>query len=101
MENKHLKNADSLFDAILSLKNKEECCKLFEDLCTIKEIQDMVQRFEVAKMLDKNQVYSTITAKTGASTATVSRVNKCLVYGSGGYRMAIDRIKGTGKNDIK
>ncbi len=99
MENTHLKNADILFEAILSLKNKEECYKLFEDLCTIKEIQDMAQRFEVAHMLNENQVYSTITAKTGASTATVSRVNKCLMYGSGGYRMAIERIKGKKKND--
>lgn len=94
MDNKHLKTADSLFEAILLLKDKKECYKLFEDLCTIKEIQDMAQRFEVAKMLDENQVYSAITAKTGASTATVSRVNKCLMYGSGGYRMALDRIKG-------
>ncbi len=83
---------DQLFDAILSLKNKEECYALFEDLCTILEINSLAQRFQVAKMLTNHYVYSDIVAKTGASTATISRVNRSINYGAGGYSMIFKRL---------
>ena len=82
-----------LFSAILSLANEEECASFFEDICTIKEIQDLAQRWCVARMLSEGEKYQTIEELTGASTATISRVNKCLNYGSGGYRKVIDKQK--------
>lgn len=84
---------DMLFDAILKLSTLEECYNFFDDLCTIKEVQDMAQRFEVAKMLNENVSYIKISEKTGASTATISRVNKCLVYGSNGYKLALEKME--------
>lgn len=84
---------DKLFKALLSLETIEEFEKFFEDACTIREIKEMAQRYEVAEMLSSGVVYNDIAAKTGASTATISRVNKCLNYGGGGYRTAIDRVK--------
>ncbi len=84
---------DALFRAILSLKNEDECSRFLEDLCTISELQAMKQRFEVALMLDEGRIYSEIAKDTGASTATISRVNKCLKYGADGYRTALDRMK--------
>lgn len=86
-------NLDSLFEAILSLETKEECACFFDDLCTIGEIKSMCQRFEVARLLDKDIIYTEIAEKTGASSATISRVNRCLNYGSGGYRAVLDKIK--------
>ena len=86
----HDENVDFLFDSILMLKDREECYKFFEDLCTVPELKAMAQRITVAKMLNARQVYSEIVAATGASTATISRVKKCLVYGSGGYRNAVE-----------
>lgn len=86
-------NLDSLFEAVLSLKDKEECSCFFEDLCTISEIKSMCQRFEVARMLDKDIIYTEIAEKTGASSATISRVNRCLNYGSGGYRAVLDKME--------
>ncbi len=83
----------SLFEAILSLESVQECAAFFEDVCTIKEIQDISQRYAVAKMLDSGEKYQSIEEATGASTATISRVNKCLTYGSGGYRIAIRKAK--------
>ena len=83
-----------LFSAVLSLENEEECAAFFEDICTIKELQDMSQRLAVAEMLDDGEKYQSIGDATGASTATISRVNKCLNYGSGGYRVALKRLKG-------
>lgn len=93
--NSKLKDAhmDELFRGILSLGSIEECYNFFEDLCTITELRAMAQRFQVAKMLDEGQIYSDIVHETGASTATISRVNKCLVYGTDGYRMVLDRVK--------
>ena len=82
----------SLCEAILSLDNEQECRSFFEDLCTIKEVQDMSQRFRVALMLDEGKNYQEISQATGASTATICRVNKCLQYGNG-YRLALDRAK--------
>ena len=85
------KETRELFRAILSLTSEEECAAFFEDLCTIKEIQDLSQRLQVADMLNRGEKYQTIEQATGASTATISRVNKCLVYGSGGYRLVLDK----------
>lgn len=84
---------DDLFHAVLSLQTIDECYNFFEDLCTINELHAMEQRFQVARMLDRGQLYSEIVQETGASTATISRVNKCLTYGTDGYRTVIDRIK--------
>lgn len=86
-------NMDFLFDAILKLENREECYKFFEDLCTVNELKSISQRVVVAKMLTEKRVYSDIVAATGASTATISRVNRSLSYGEGGYDIAFDRMK--------
>lgn len=83
---------DHLFEAILSLKNEEECYLFFEDLCTVNELLSLSQRFEVAKMLRSQKTYLEIAEKTGASTATISRVNRSLNYGNDGYDMIFDRI---------
>lgn len=83
---------DFLFDAILQLKNREECYQFFEDLCTVPEIKSMSQRIAVAKMLHDNCVYTQIVAKTGASTATVSRVKRSLEYGCDAYEMVFSRM---------
>ncbi len=85
------KNIEFLIDAILSLETKEECYNFFEDLCTIPELKAMSQRLQVAKMLSENRVYSDIVAETGASTATISRVNRSLIYGCDGYSVAFKR----------
>lgn len=84
---------DKLFDAILSLKDKEECYRFFEDVCTINELLSLSQRFEVAKMLRERKTYLEIAEKTGASTATISRVNRSLNYGNDGYEMVFSRLK--------
>ncbi len=83
---------DLLFDAILLLENKEECYKFFEDICTINELLSLSQRFEVAKMLRNQNTYLEIAEKTGASTATISRVNRSLNYGNDGYDMIFSRF---------
>ena len=83
---------ERLFAAILQLKSQEECQQFFEDICTIKEVQDMSQRLEAAILLDRGEGYQAISERVGISTATISRVSRCLNYGSGGYRMAIDRL---------
>ena len=93
MKPKLTPDAKALFEAILSLDGIDECAKFFEDVCTIKEIQDLSQRYAVAKMLDDGEKYQKIEAATGASTATISRVNKCLAYGSGGYRSVLQKSK--------
>ena len=84
---------DDLFEAVLKLRNVDECYDLFEDLCTILEIKSLAQRFQVAKMLTAKHVYSDIVAETGASTATISRVNRSINYGAGGYSMIFKRLK--------
>ena len=81
-----------LFDAILSLKDREECYTFFEDICTINELLSLSQRLEVAKMLREQRTYLDIAEKTGASTATISRVNRSLNYGNDGYDMVFERI---------
>ncbi len=85
-------SVDHLFDAILCLENREECYKFFEDICTVNELLSLSQRFEVAKMLRDQRTYLDIAEKTGASTATISRVNRSLNYGNDGYDMAFERM---------
>ncbi|MCD8503426.1 MAG: YerC/YecD family TrpR-related protein [Bacillaceae bacterium] len=84
---------DQLFLAILSLKDLEECYQFFDDLCTINEIQSLAQRLEVARMLRDKNTYQKIETETGASTATISRVKRCLNYGNDGYQMTLERVK--------
>lgn len=86
------KETDFLFDAILSLKDREECYKFFEDVCTINEIKALEQRLQVARMLKQKRTYLDIASTTGASTATISRVNRSLNYGSDGYNLIFERI---------
>lgn len=87
------KNTDLLFEAVLTLENVEECYAFFEDICTVKEIKSIAQRFVVAKMLTEKRVYSDIVSETGASTATISRVNRSLNYGNDGYQLVFERMK--------
>ena len=89
----HTEAVDTLFDAILCLKTKEECYTFFEDLATINEVLSLSQRFEVATMLRDKKTYQEIAQKTGASTATISRVNRSLIYGNDGYEMVLSRMK--------
>lgn len=96
MEKLHTKDVDSLFEAILSLESVEECYNFFEDVCTVKEVIDIAQRLKAAKMLRAGKNYVEVCTETGMSTATISRVSKCLEYGSGGYDLAIKR---TAKRD--
>lgn len=86
------KTIDQLFEAILTLKTVEECYRFFDDLCTVNEIQALSQRLEVARMLGRGYTYSQIEEETGASTATISRVKRCLMYGNDGYKMALERL---------
>lgn len=92
-KNIHTDAVDQLFKAILCLKSKEECYTFFEDVCTINELLSLSQRFEVAKMLREKKTYLEISEKTGASTATISRVNRSLTYGNDGYEMVFQRMK--------
>lgn len=85
-------DVDLLFEAILTLKTREDCYAFFEDVCTIKEVQDMAQRFNTAILLRKGENYNTISREVGVSTATISRVNRCLQYGADGYSRALDRM---------
>lgn len=87
------KELDQLFNSILSLKDLEECYRFFDDLCTVNEIQSLAQRLEVARMLREGKTYHKIETETGASTATISRVKRCLNYGNDAYEMALERIK--------
>ena len=84
---------DQLFDAILCLKSKEECYTFFEDVCTVNELLSISQRFEVARMLMEKRTYLEISEKTGASTATISRVNRSLNYGNDGYELVVERME--------
>ena len=93
--NKKIKTeaVDALFQAILSLETQEECYSFFEDLCTVNELLSLSQRFEVATMLRDKKTYLEIAEKTGASTATISRVNRSLNYGSDGYELVFERME--------
>ncbi len=92
MSNIRNDSTTKLFETIRNLSTVDECYAFFEDLCTIKEIQDMTQRFETVMLLDKGMSYQQIADTVGVSTATISRVNRCLEYGAGGYRNALDKI---------
>lgn len=93
------KYLDDLFEAILLLETEEECYNFFEDLCTVLELRSLSQRYQVAKMLNEKNVYSDIVAETGASTATISRVNRSINYGSDGYAVIFERLKKKHEND--
>ena len=92
-KNIHTEAVAQLFEAIRCLKNREECYTFFEDVCTINELLSLSQRFEVAKMLREKKTYLEISEKTGASTATISRVNRSLTYGNDGYEMVFKRLE--------
>lgn len=87
------KETDDLFKAVLLLDSEEECYRFFEDICTIKELQAISQRFQVAKLLSEKKTYNEIEEITSASTATISRVNRCLLYGADGYQLILKRLK--------
>ncbi len=93
MKKLHCESVDRLFQTILNLETIEECYDYFEDLCTVKEIEDMSQRLDTAILLDEGLSYQKITEKVNVSTATIGRVSKCLNYGSGGYKAALDKLK--------
>jgi len=90
---KEKKNMEQFYKAVVSLKDEDECRRFFDDVATIKEVLDLSARFEVARMLDSGSVFSEISKETGASSATISRVNKCLTYGEGGYKAVLSRLK--------
>ena len=83
---------DELFDGILTLRDREDCYRFFEDICTINEIHSIAQRLQVAKLLSEKKTYNEIEKVTKASTATISRINKCIVYGADGYRRVLERL---------
>lgn len=89
--------SDLLYKAIMTLKTEEECYRFFQDLCTISELRSMEQRFEVAKLLSEGMIYTDILDKTGASSATISRVNRSLLGGTGGYESALERLREQGE----
>jgi len=97
IDNIKSEHADYLFKAIMSLENIEEFYRFFDDLCTVAEVEDMSKRLQAARMLRSGEVYNEISAKTGQSTATISRVNRCLKYGSNGYNIVLDRVEGGSK----
>lgn len=92
MDTFHNNATDMLFEAILMLNDKNECSNFFEDIFTVRELQDISQRLQVAQLLKEGKSYQIISKETGASTATISRVNRCLLYGSGGYNMILERL---------
>lgn len=95
------KATDQLFQAILSLRDLDECYRFFDDLCTVNEISSLAQRLEVARMLEEGKTYHKIETETGASTATISRVKRCLNYGNDAYSMALERIKETAEESAE
>lgn len=90
---KEKQNMQQFYKAVLTLKDEEECRKFFDDVATIKEVLDLSARLEVARMLTEGVVFSEISKETGASSATISRVNKCIAYGEGGYETVLERLK--------
>ena len=90
MDRAFFEKFSGLFDAVVKLQSREECERFFEDICTIKEMEELSQRLEVATLLKEGKNYREISEKTGASTATISRVNRCLVYGRGGYNLVLE-----------
>jgi TrpR-related protein YerC/YecD len=101
-ERLEISNLNELYEAVLQLKTEEECSLFFKDLCTIPELKALSQRFQVAKLLTENHVYSDIVKETGASTATISRVNRSLAYdGTGGYNIVFERLKSKNRDGKK
>ena len=92
MYKRNMQAVEKLYKAILTLKDSEECALFFEDICTIQELETFAQRLEVAAKLAEGKSYQEVNKLTGASTATISRVGKCINYGAGGYKMVIDRL---------
>ena len=90
---KDKRNMEQFFRAVVSLESEDECRRFFDDVATIKELLELSARLEVARMLDSGAVFSEISRETGASSATISRVNKCLTYGEGGYKAVLDKMK--------
>lgn len=95
------KQLDELFEAILLLKTKEDCYKFFEDACTVRELNSIAQRLEVAKLLKIRKTYNEIEKETGASTATISRVNRSLHYGADGYDLVMDHLIALNRQEKK
>lgn len=89
--------SDQLYKAILQLKDEQECYDFFQDLCTVSELRSMEQRFEVASLLDDGMIYNDILERTGASSATISRVNRSLLNGAGGYESILEKMKENGE----
>lgn len=101
MSNLRSEEVDRLCEVLLNLETIDDCYNLFDDLCTIREVQDMAQRLDVARMLDEGKNYLEISKETSVSSATISRVNRCLMYGSGGYRRAVDYLKESEQKENK
>ena len=99
MHHLHNQSMDRLLQAICRLETIEDCYAFFEDLCTVKEIEDMAQRLDTAVLLSEGMSYQKIAEQVGVSTATISRVNRCLHYGTGGYRKALDEMKNEENQD--
>ncbi|MBR2765485.1 MAG: TrpR YerC/YecD [Blautia sp.] len=95
----HTESVDTFFDAVLSLRSREECYTFFEDVCTVNELLSLAQRFEVAMMLMDKKTYIEIAQKTGVSTATISRVNRSLNYGNNSYELVAERIRNQSRPD--
>ena len=91
--------SDQLYKALLMLKDEQECYDFFQDLCTVSELRSMEQRFEVASLLDDGMIYNEILERTGASSATISRVNRSLQYGKGGYAVVFERLAAEAENE--
>ncbi len=92
-------HTDMLVEALLKMENKEECYRFLEDLLTIREMEDLSQRLQVAKLLTEKITYTDITQKTGASSATIGRINRALMYGADGYKIVLNKLKDTGETD--
>ena len=101
MANYRSESIDKLFKTLMQFDSVEDFYLFFDDVCTINELKDMAQRFEVAAMLEKKINYNTIAAQTGVSTATISRVSRCLNYGDGGYKLALQKLKEIEKDESK
>lgn len=101
MKHNHEENLELLYKSILTLESVDDCRNFFEDLCTTSELQEMSRRIKAAKMLSEGIVYSEIAAQTGLSTATISRVNHCIKYGSEGYLKALNKVKLDSKKQLK
>lgn len=101
MTKKTKENGDLLYESILTLRDLDECKRFFEDLCTVAELRAMEQRFEVALLLNDGMIYNDILERTGASSATISRVNRSLIYGAGGYESVLEKMREQEEKEAK